>query len=212
MKPDSSYNYQGGNQLSNEHLMPKTNRGIQTRNKLLRSAEYIIGKEGYHQSSITEITKHAGVSLGNFYTYFESKYQIFEALLLDMQGELMHKLKRRTAGLENRIEIEREGFKAFFEFLKARPYWLSLFPQAEYVDKELHRRIIEKFAKPYIARLEDSIANGEIRAVNAEMLVYSFMGITNYIGLKWVLWDEKEVNNQLIDEVMDFIKYGIMPK
>jgi AcrR family transcriptional regulator len=196
--------------MSNEHLMPKTNRGIQTRNKLLQSAEYIFGENGYHQSSITEITQYAGVSLGNFYTYFESKYQIFEALLLDMQKELFRILKKWTSGVENRIDMEREGFKAFFEFLKVRPYWLSLFPQAEYVDKELHKKLIEKFANPYIKRVEESIENGEIRNLNAEMLVYSFMGITNYLGLKWVLWDKKEVDDQFIDEIMDFIKHGIM--
>lgn len=196
--------------MSNDHLMPKTNRGIQTRNKLLRSAEHIFGEKGYHESSITEITQYAGVSLGNFYTYFESKYQVFEALLLDMQSELFRILKKRTDGINNRIEMEREGFKAFFEFVKTRPYWLSLFPQAEFVDKELHRKLLEKFARPYISRIEESIENGEIRILNVEMLVYSFMGITNYLGLKWVLWDKKEVDDQLIDEIMDFIKHGIM--
>ena len=63
--------------MSSENTMPKTMRGIQTRNKLFKSAEYLFGKNGYHQSSITEITQYAGVSLGNFYTYFESKYQIY---------------------------------------------------------------------------------------------------------------------------------------
>lgn len=195
--------------MSQENLKPKTNRGIQTRNKLFRSAEYIFGKNGYHQSSITEITQRAGVSLGNFYTYFESKYAIFEALLWDMQSELLSKLKQRTAGIENRIEMEREGFKAMFDFLKERPYWYSLFPQAEFVDKELHRKIFERFAKSYINRLEGSIKKGEIRNLNPEMLVYCFMGITNYLGMKWVLWDKKEVTDESIDEIMDFIKFGI---
>ncbi|MGE7781647.1 TetR/AcrR family transcriptional regulator [Peribacillus sp. NPDC097264] len=198
--------------MSNDHLMPKTNRGIQTRNKLLRSAEYIFGKNGYHQSSIVEITQNAGVSLGNFYTYFESKYQIFEALLWDMQSELTGLLKKRTSEISDRIQMEREGIKALFEFLKERPYWYSLFPQAEFVDKKLHRQIFEKFTKSYISRLEESIEKGEIRKLDAEMLVYCFMGITNYIGLKWVIWDKREVDDELIDELMDFIKFGIMKR
>jgi AcrR family transcriptional regulator len=196
--------------LSQTNLNPKTNRGIQTRNKLLRSAEYIFGKKGYHDSSITEITQKAGVSLGNFYTYFESKYQIFECLLWEMQKELIKLIKQRTAGIENRIEMERAGFKALFEFLKKRPYWYSLFPQAEFVDKKLHRKVLEKFADLYIYRIEESMKNDEIRKLNSEILVYSFMGITNYLGMKWVLWDKEEVNDQLIDEIMDFIKFGIV--
>ncbi|WP_209121193.1 TetR/AcrR family transcriptional regulator [Alkalihalobacillus sp. BA299] len=195
--------------MSEPNLIPKTNRGIQTRNKLLRSAEYIFGKNGYHNSSITEITQRAGVSLGNFYTYFESKYQIFECLLWEMQSELIKLIKVRTAGIENRIEMERAGFKALFEFLKKRPYWYSLFPQAEYVDKKLHRKALEKFANSYIYRIQESIEKDEIRKLNPEILVYSFMGITNYLGMKWVLWDKEEVDDKLIDEIMDFIKFGI---
>jgi AcrR family transcriptional regulator len=195
--------------MLNENLKPKTNRGIQTRNKLLLAAEYIFGKNGYHESSITEITQKAGVSLGNFYTYFESKYQIFEALLWEMQNELLRSIKERTAGIENRIEKEREGFKALFHFIKKRPYWYSLFPQAEFVDKELHRKVMERFAGLYINRIEEAIGKGEIRSLNAEMLVYSFMGITNYLGMKWVLWDKREVDDELIDEIMEFIKFGI---
>ncbi|OLO26624.1 hypothetical protein BTR23_22650 [Alkalihalophilus pseudofirmus] len=198
--------------MSNDHLMPKTNRGIQTRNKLLRSAEYIFGKNGYHQSSISEITQNAGVSLGNFYTYFESKYQIFEALLWDMQAQLTQLIKTRISGIDNRIDIEREGIKVLFEFLKQRPYWYSLFPQAEFVNRDLYREIFEKFTKSYIKGLEEAIAKEEIRNLNAEMLVYSFMGITHYLGLKWILWENREVDDELIDELMEFIKYGIMKK
>jgi AcrR family transcriptional regulator len=195
--------------LSHPHLEPKTKRGIKTRNKLLRSAEVTFGKKGYHQSSITEITQTAGVSLGNFYTYFESKYQIFEDLLWEMRSELTRLIKERTAGIDNRVEMEREGFKALFEFVKRRPNWYSLFPQAEFVDKKLHRKAMEKFANPYIHRIEESIEKNEIRGLNAEMLVYSFMGIMNYLGMKWILWDKKEVNDELIDELMAFVKFGI---
>ncbi|MFJ7636814.1 TetR/AcrR family transcriptional regulator [Peribacillus sp. NPDC097206] len=193
----------------NQNLIPKTNRGIQTRNKLLRSAEYVFGKNGYHESSVTEITQRAGVSLGNFYTYFESKYQIFESLLWEMQSELTKVLRKKTAGIDNRIEMEREGFKAMLDFLKERPYWYSLFPQAEFVDKELHRKIMEVFAEPYIKRIEESMEIGDIRKLNPEIIVYSFMGIMNYIGMKWVLWDGKEVDDKLLDELMEFVKFGI---
>lgn len=192
-----------------EHLIPKTDKGIQTRNKLFRAAEYTFGKKGYHQGSVTEITQLAEVSLGTFYTYFESKYHIFESLLWDMLGELTRLIRQRTAGIENRIEKEREGFRALLYFLKERPYWYNLFPQAEFVDKDLHRKIFEEFAQIYIKRIEESIEKGQIRKLNSEMLVYSLMGIVNYIGLKWIIWDKKDITDDMLDEIMDFITYGI---
>ncbi|WP_233269550.1 TetR/AcrR family transcriptional regulator [Alteribacillus sp. YIM 98480] len=178
----------------------------------MRSAEYVFGKNGYHQSSITEITQNAGVSLGSFYTYFESKFHIFETLLWEMVRGLIEVIKKRTIGIQNRIELEKEGFKAFFDFIKERPYWYSLFPQAEFVDKKLYQEIFEKFAESYVLRIQDSINKGEIRPVDPEILVYSFIGITNYIGMKWIIWDKKDVDDDLIEELMSFIKFGIAPE
>ncbi|WP_158737994.1 TetR/AcrR family transcriptional regulator [Alteribacillus sp. YIM 98480] len=191
-------------------MEPKTKKGMQTRDKLLSSAEYIFGNYGYHQASITEITQRAGVSLGSFYNYYESKYQIFEDLLWRMQNELIKFIKQRTETADDRIKVEREGFKALFMFLEERPYWYSLFPQAEFVDKELHQKLFSKFTNSYMKRLKKSLDNGEIRPINVELLVHCFMGIANYLGMKWVLWDQREINDELIDELMAFIKIGIM--
>lgn len=196
--------------MLNQNLKPKTDRGVRTRNKLLRAAEYTFGKKGYHQSSIIEITQKAEVSLGSFYTYFESKHNIFEALLWEMLGELTISIKQGTKGIENRIDVEREGFRALFQFLKERPYWYNLFPQAEFVDKELHKNVFNKFAYGYMKRIDESIEKGEIRSLNSEMLVYSFMGLINYLGLKWIIWDKREIDDELLDEIMDFVKYGIL--
>ncbi|MCM3766163.1 TetR/AcrR family transcriptional regulator [Neobacillus niacini] len=196
--------------MQKNNLLPKTNRGLKTKEKLLRSAEYVFGKNGYHQSSITEITQHAGVSLGNFYTYFESKYEIFESLLWEMQKKLIGLIRKRISGLENRIEIEREGIKALFEFVKERPHWYSLFPQAEFVNKELHRNMFEKLADSYISSIEIAIRKGEIKPLNPEVIVYSIMGITNYIGLNWILWNDEDIDDALLGGVMDLLKHGII--
>jgi hypothetical protein len=35
------------------------------------------------------------------------------------------------------------------------------------------------------------------------------MGISNFIGLKWIIFDDKEVPDEVIDQIMKFIKSGI---
>lgn len=195
--------------MQTEDLKPKTHKGIQSRNRLLRAAEYVFGEKGYHESSIVEITQHANMSLGSFYTYYESKYHIFEALLKDMIEELTRVLREKTANIQDRIEMERAGFKAMLEFVRDRPNWYNLFPQAEFVNKELYKEIYTKFADAYIRRIKQSMDSGEIRKLNPEVVVYSFIGIINSIGIKWVVWDKREIDDQLIDDLMDFIKYGI---
>ena len=76
------------NQVSSSQKAPKTERGRKTRNKLLEAAEIEFGEKGFHEAGISGITYRAGVALGTFYTYFESKEEIFRALV--------HYMSRRT--------------------------------------------------------------------------------------------------------------------
>jgi SAM-dependent methyltransferase len=52
---------------------PRTERGRKTLRRLLEAAAQEFGERGYHEAAITGITQRAGVALGTFYTYFESK-------------------------------------------------------------------------------------------------------------------------------------------
>jgi AcrR family transcriptional regulator len=70
-----------------EKRLPKTSRAsraIKTKNKLFKSAAKLIDKYGYDKVTIEEISKHAGVSVGAFYHYFDSKTDILVELFKQM--------------------------------------------------------------------------------------------------------------------------------
>ncbi|MBS4214961.1 TetR/AcrR family transcriptional regulator [Neobacillus rhizophilus] len=188
---------------------PKTDRGTKTKQKLLVAAEEVFGEMGFFQAGITDVTKKAKVSQGTFYTYFQSKEDIYRELVMDMQKQLRKAIRLGTQGIHNRLELEKKGFEIFFNFLKEHRYLFRLFRQAEFVDENLHRNYFQTFTKGYIEGLAEAQDKGEVRKLDPEMLVYIFMGITDYLGMKWVLWENREVTDSMIEEVMSFIKYGI---
>jgi AcrR family transcriptional regulator len=63
--------------------VPRTERGRRTQRAILDAAAAEFGDKGFHDSSIVSITQRAGVALGSFYTYFESKDALFRALVAD---------------------------------------------------------------------------------------------------------------------------------
>jgi AcrR family transcriptional regulator len=63
---------------------PRTARGERTLRKILDAARDEFGERGFSDSSIVAITQRAGVALGTFYTYFDSKESVFQALVKDM--------------------------------------------------------------------------------------------------------------------------------
>ena len=67
---------------------PRTARGERTLRKILDAARDEFGERGFSESSIVGITQRAGVALGTFYTYFDSKEALFQALVRDMSAQV----------------------------------------------------------------------------------------------------------------------------
>src|ERR1044072_9753256 len=88
---------------------PRTERGRRTVRKLLEAAAQEFGSRGYHEAAITGITRRAGVALGTFYTYFESKEEVFRALVLDMSRTTRAHVAEAVKGAPDRLPAPRGG-------------------------------------------------------------------------------------------------------
>ena len=85
---------------------PRTERGRRTQRALLDAAAAEFGEKGFHDSSIVSITARAGVALGSFYTYFESKDALFRALVRDMSERVRVMVAPHLAHAEDAIGRE----------------------------------------------------------------------------------------------------------
>ncbi len=72
-------------------------RTEQTRGKLLRSALKIFARDGFEAARLEEIAKDAGHTRGAFYAHFESKEDLFLALL---EQQILKHLERARALLD----------------------------------------------------------------------------------------------------------------
>ena len=69
--------------------IPTTSRGQRTRAQLIRGARAAFEKNGYLETRVVDIAAEAHVAYGTFYTYFNSREEIFaevvDELLADFQ-------------------------------------------------------------------------------------------------------------------------------
>ncbi|MEM3191714.1 MAG: TetR/AcrR family transcriptional regulator [Candidatus Parvarchaeota archaeon] len=189
--------------------IPKTKRGMVTKNKLLNAAEKIFGAKGYAESTITEITQKAKVGMGTFYNYYNSKSEIFADLVRMLNHDLRKSISISVQNLGTRREIEEKGFRTFFDFLKHHKNLYRIIRQAEYVKPELFRWYYDKISTGYAEGLKKAMESGEIREMDPELLSYVLMGIGDFIGMKYILWND-ELNDKMMDQVMNFIFSGIL--
>ena len=187
---------------------PLTARGRRTRQKILAAAERIFGELGYERASIVEITRDAGVAQGTFYVYFPSKKAVFEELVWELNHLLRRRLREASDALvdPDRWDLERVGARTFLRFVKDHRNLYRIVRQAEFVDEDLFRRYYEKLSAGYRAGLVASMERGEIRRFDPDLLVYSLMGILDFLGMRYVLWEGELPSDEALEDALVLIR------
>lgn len=188
---------------------PATARGQKTRQRLLEAAETVFGEEGFDRASITAITGMAGVAQGTFYLYFPDKKAVFVELVRELSSGLRRATAAAVEGLTDRMEIEERGFRAFFEFAYSHRNLYRIVRQAEFVDEEVFRWYYRRLAEGYVAGIEQAISAGEVRPLDAECIAYCFMGAADFLGMRWVLWNDRLPPEEVIQSMVAFMRHGI---
>lgn len=197
------------NQDSSSARIPKTARGKKTRDKLLRAAEQEFGERGFHAVGIGDITRRAGVALGTFYVYFESKEEIYRDLVAYLSNRVRSWIGERVAGISDRLTAERMGLEAFLEFTREHPGLYRIISEAEFVANDAFVDHYMGFARAYRENLEKAGKRGDIREGDYEVWSWAIMGMMMLLGLRFADWDDTTPPAEIADKVQDLIANGI---
>jgi AcrR family transcriptional regulator len=197
------------NQHSSSGKTPKTRRGRRTREKLLHAAEAEFGESGFADTSIASITQRAGVALGTFYVYFESKEEIFRALVSYM-GELTRQwIGERVAASPDRLTAERRGVEAFIEFVRTHRNLYRVVSMAQFVAEDAFREYYLVFASAYEENLKRAAAAGDIRDGDCEVWSWALIGMTVFLGMRFADWDEQRPPGEVAAAASDLVANGM---
>lgn len=188
---------------------PKTSRGDKTFQKIVRAAEDLFFEKGYHQTNISDITQRAGIALGTFYIYFDDKYAVYGYIQKHFYHQIRESIARSLTGQEDRLEMERIGLKEFLKFIQRHPHTYNILWEALYIDKSLFLDYYENFAERYVRSLQMSQPTvHELEEADFETMAWALMGIANFIGLKYVLFQESsdEELDQVVDRVIRMLR------
>jgi len=188
---------------------PRTKRGLETQKAILRAAESVIGAQGYAASSISDITRAAGIAQGTFYIYFDSKEHVFRELVIEM-GRLTRKtLSDAVVGAPDRLGAERLGLRAFLEIAATRPTLYNIVEEARFVDPDSYHAYFTSFARGYARNLAAAAREGEIRPGNAEIRAWALMGMAVTLGERFGMTGANA--DDVVTEVFDMLERGLKP-
>lgn len=178
--------------------------------KLLDAAAIEFGERGFYDASISGITRRAGVALGSFYTYFDSKDAIFRALVSDMSEAVKHAAREALTEPMSALEVERAALEAFLRFAAEHKEIYRIIDEAEFVDPASYRAHYETVAARIFERLQAGAAKGELRQDPQEAHAWAIMGMNVFLGLRYAIWGQgRDDPAEVARTANDFLANGI---
>jgi AcrR family transcriptional regulator len=175
---------------------PRTARGERTLRKILDAARDEFGERGFSDSSIVGITRRAGVALGTFYTYFDSKEAVFQALVKDMSAQVRDHVAPAFKDAADALDGERRALESFLKFARRRRDVYRIIDEAEFVEPAGFREHYETTPPRIAGRLAAARDRDEIRRdfsnEDLDILAWAIMGANVFLGLRFAVWSSAD--------------------
>ncbi|TKD52930.1 TetR/AcrR family transcriptional regulator [Sphingomonas baiyangensis] len=197
---------------ASEGKEPRTERGRKTLRAILDAAALEFGEKGFHEGSVSGITRRAGVALGSFYTYFDSKDAVFRALVRDMSAQVRDHVAPAIRAAPDGIAAERAGLERFIGFVRAHKEIYRIIDEAEFVDPESFHAHYATTAERIHARLRAAADRGEVRGDVGEAHAWAIMGMNVFLGLRFGVWEEDRLPEAIAGEIAEFLRHGLAPR
>lgn len=193
------------NSQSSRSLKPK---GLTTRTAILESAREVFRDMGYYQTSISEITRRCGLSIGTFYQYFKNKEQIFLELndqIISSFWEKAEGLPREAQGFEERLKLV---VQLLYEHISNHLYFYRILGEFELIDL-VTIGYYDSIARFYREFFRKEAGVGAIRPLDANLVTYGLIGMVYFNALDWGPESESYSIERLISLTADLLINGI---
>jgi AcrR family transcriptional regulator len=129
---------------------PRSARGARTRAKLVAAARTVFERDGYLDSRIADISAEAKTATGSFYTYFDSKEEIFAAVLAELQDDMLHPHIHEVVDSDDPTAVIEASNRAYLVAYERNAKLMRLLEQVSTIDerfRELRRERSRAFAE-----------------------------------------------------------------
>jgi AcrR family transcriptional regulator len=184
--------------------------------KIILTAGQIFSRYGFRKTTMDEIAKALKMGKSSIYYYFESKEEIFEAVVRYEANTLRNELTKAIKSVDSPVDkMKNYIYVRMKSFEKLSNYYNAIF------DKNLDHfefieQIREKYDREELAILRLILYDGVRRDIfNVENSEYTALAIqTTLKGLEVPLfWKKKEVNiGNRLNAILGVLFFGIMKK
>lgn len=177
-------------------------KGQRTRYKLLVAAESVFERLGFLDARVADISAEAEVAHGTFYTYFESKTEIFRAVLTEFLPPIYQKSSYGSGESPTPFQRVEYGNRRFLEVYRGNSKMLALLEQAATFDPEVKalrtrlRHTAERRIHRNIVRMqEDNLVD---RSLDAEVAASCLVAMATHSFYTWFVMEGRDYDTDSV--------------
>ena len=204
--------------------MPKLSEAAieKRKEKIEEAARELFIKQGFHATSMRDIAKGAGVSLGNLYNYYETKDAIFESIVAKYMEVIDERLRDMFASIDEPLEPEslrRLGEMAGELVNQHADFWLLMYIDVlEFQNRHFRKMfdgLSDRFRKVFGAKFEEAEERGDLRTgVEAgSVFTAAYMQFFNYFLVEKLFGGNHHLgltDEQALNSLTKIFAYGTL--
>jgi AcrR family transcriptional regulator len=197
--------------------MPRSSRekSAETRTHIVESAYRLFIDKGYNATSLRDISQQAGVTVGAVYNHFDTKEDIWVAVISDKHPyHQIIPLMDRVEG-ETIEDLVRGAARALISELLNRPDLFNMMFIEIVEFKAIHVPDLYQAIVPHLANLDKTVRGkkGRFRDIPDPVLLRSFVGLffSYYItGILLKDFPGCSTDQASLDQFVDLFLYGVL--
>ena len=194
----------------------------QRRDEIMAAAKEVFARKGFHATTIADIAKQASLAYGSVYWYFDSKDELFHALMAVEEGALRAHVAAALAALSASAENGmgearfRAAVQATFEFFEADKATVKLLFRDVYALGDRFEEhlggIYERFVDDIETFVVASQERGEVVAAPPRMVAYTMAALVGQLAHRRLSTHDDVTATQVADFVVSLVLDGLRPR
>ncbi len=157
------------------------------RKQLLAAAEEVFVAQGYHAAAMDDIAERAGVSKPVLYQHFQSKLELYLALLDTHCDALASRTRAAMAATTDNKDRVRSAMQAYFDLIDHESEAFRLVFESDLRNESAARERVERAERESIEAVADTImADTGVSRDHAELLAAGLVGSAHTAARFWL--------------------------
>jgi AcrR family transcriptional regulator len=189
------------------------------REDILAAAKHVFAAKGFHATTIADVAKEVGLAYGSVYWYFDSKEELFHALMAAEEAALRSHLLGALAELGERPgkdEPLRTAVRATFEFFEADRAAVKLLFRDSLALGGSFEKHLTGIYEHFIGDLERYVAAAQERGAIVDapprMVAFTVAALVSQLALRRVTTDDGVEAAVVADFVVSLVLDGLRPR